>query len=105
MNKKFLESKIYIEIFSFKNHLTTATRLDKARMPGVSFMPPNVVEEARMKFQHLMHQISHLPIAPGQPDFVHGMVFHSTPHEDVQNFHLTNSAMEQVITTQMFTKK
>ncbi|KAM7364696.1 chorion peroxidase [Cochliomyia hominivorax] len=86
-----------------QNH--TGLRLNKARIPGVSFMPPHVVEEARLKFQHLMQQISMIPIVPGQPDFFHGMVFHSTPHEDVQNFHLTNSAMEQVITTQIFSKK
>lgn len=74
-------------------------------MPAVTFMPPHVIEEARLKFENLMHQIAMIPIAPGQPDFVHGMVFHSSPHEDMQNFHLSNSAMEQVITTQVFTKK
>lgn len=70
-----------------------------------TFLPMNVVEEARMKFEHLMHHIATLPVQPGRPDFLHGMVFHSSPQEDMQNFHLSNSAMEQVITSQVFSKK
>ncbi|XP_073819584.1 chorion peroxidase [Musca autumnalis] len=83
----------------------TAFRKDKARIPGITFIPSGIIDEARLKFQNLLHSIAFVPITPGQPEFVHNMVFHSTPHEDMQNFQLSNSAMEQVITTQVFTQK
>ena len=68
-------------------------------------MPLEIVEEARSMFQNLMHQMTMVSTAPGHPEFVHGMVFHSSIQEDLENFHLSNSAMEQLITTQVYTKK
>ncbi|XP_037956398.1 chorion peroxidase [Teleopsis dalmanni] len=86
-----------------QNH--TGINTDKARMPSSTFLPLSIVEEARLKLGQLMHHVAMLPVQQGHPDFFHGIAFHSTPKEDIQNFHLSNSAMQQVITSQIFTQK
>ncbi|XP_075146789.1 chorion peroxidase [Haematobia irritans] len=88
---------------SGQNH--TDSRSNKARLASHTFLSPSVVEEARFRFENLMHKMAMIPVMPGQPEFVHNMVFHSSLHEDLQNFQLSNSAMEQIITTQVFTEQ
>lgn len=85
--------------------LFTAKTVNKSRRPSTTLMPSQIVEEGRSIFQHLMHQTNVVSTAPGHPEFVHGMVFHSSLQEDLENFHLSNSAMEQLLTTQVYSKK
>ncbi|EDW83073.1 uncharacterized protein Dwil_GK22657 [Drosophila willistoni] len=90
-----------------QNHTVTKNQ-DKARVAQVdipSFLPPQVLEEARLNFQKLMHNVAQIPVHRGLPDFTHGIVFHSTTKDDIHNFAVSNNALEQVITTQIFGKK
>ncbi|XP_034116256.1 chorion peroxidase [Drosophila albomicans] len=73
--------------------------------PLPSILPAAVLEDARISFKNLMHDVAEMKVHRGLPDFTHGLVFHSTPKEDSQNFALSNNALEQVITTQMFGKQ
>uniref|UniRef100_A0A1I8PRJ4 Chorion peroxidase n=1 Tax=Stomoxys calcitrans TaxID=35570 RepID=A0A1I8PRJ4_STOCA len=89
--------------FTGQNH--TDLNSKKFRVHGFSFLPPSVIEEAHIRFENLMHKTGLIPVTPGQPEFAHNMVFHSSQHEDLQNFQLSNMAMEQIITTQVFKEK
>jgi len=91
-----------------QNH--TAPRLEqissKERRSGIpTILPLSVLDEARRNFEHLMHGIAQIPVRRGFPDFAHGLVFHSTAKDDLHNFAISNSAIEQVMTTQLFGKK
>ncbi|KAM8706014.1 hypothetical protein ACLKA7_010326 [Drosophila subpalustris] len=90
-----------------QNHTAGEEQKSKERrMSFPSILPPDVLEEARQSFQHLMHGVAHqMQVHRGQPDFIHGIVFHSTPSEDLHSFAVSNNALEQVITTQVFGKK
>ncbi|KAH8383684.1 hypothetical protein KR009_010037 [Drosophila setifemur] len=90
-----------------QNH--TAPRVEfsvkERRSSFPSILPLSVLDEARLNFEHLMHGVAQIPVRRGFPDFAHGLVFHSTGKDDLHNFALSNSAIEQVITTQLFGKK
>lgn len=87
-----------------QNH--TVQEDSKERRAAVpSFLPPDVLDEARKRFAHLMHEVAQMPVHRGNPDFAHGITFHSMPKEDSRIFGLSNNALEQVITTQVFGKK
>ncbi|XP_016951528.1 chorion peroxidase [Drosophila biarmipes] len=75
----------------------------RSSMPTI--LPPSLLDEARRNFEHLMHGIAQIPVRRGFPDFAHGLVFHSTAKDDLHNFAISNSAIEQVMTTQLFGKK
>ncbi|EDV91128.1 GH17282 [Drosophila grimshawi] len=88
-----------------QNHTAHESKERRSAFPAI--LPPDVLEEARKNFEQLMHGVAHLqiPVQRGHPDFIHGIVFHSTPKEDLHNFALSNNALEQVITTQVFGQK
>ncbi|ALC46682.1 Pxt, partial [Drosophila busckii] len=86
-----------------QNHTATTSKERQVAFP--LSLPNDVLEEANKNFQHLMHGFSQMPVQRGLPDFMHGLVFHSTPKEDSHSFALSNNALEQVITTQVFGKK
>uniref|UniRef100_A0A034VZV8 Chorion peroxidase n=2 Tax=Bactrocera dorsalis TaxID=27457 RepID=A0A034VZV8_BACDO len=86
-----------------QNH--TAKRAGTERTPFADFLPLSVLEESRQKFEKLMHNVAMLPVRRGQPEFLHGIAFHSNAVDDKQNFHLSNSAMQQIIAGQLFSKK
>ncbi|XP_064556463.1 chorion peroxidase [Drosophila montana] len=86
-----------------QNHTAQQNKARRATIP--SFLPPDVLEEARKNFEHLMHGVAQMPVLRGHPDFTHGIVFQSTPKEDLHNFALSNSALELVIASQVFGKK
>lgn len=78
----------------------------KERRSGFpTILSPAVLDEARRNFEHLMHGVAQIPVRRGFPDFAHGLVFHSTAKDDLHNFAISNSAIEQVMTTQLFGKK
>ncbi|XP_017047162.1 chorion peroxidase [Drosophila ficusphila] len=78
----------------------------KERRSGFpTILPISVLDEARRQFEHLMNGVSQIPVRRGFPDFAHGLVFHSTAKDDLHNFAISNSAIEQVMTTQLFGKK
>ncbi|EDW32662.1 GL18268 [Drosophila persimilis] len=87
-----------------QNH--TAPRLEsrERRADFPSFVSPTLLDEARRNFEHLMHGVAQIPVHRGLPDFSHGIVFHSTAKEDLHNFGLSHNALEQVFTTQLFSK-
>ncbi|XP_030375898.1 chorion peroxidase [Scaptodrosophila lebanonensis] len=89
---------------SGQNH--TVSNQNKARRSTLPLiLPVDVLEEARKNFKHLMQDIAQIPVHPGQPDFTHGIMFHSTPQEDLHQQQLSNNALQQVITSQVFSKK
>ncbi|XP_017874355.1 PREDICTED: chorion peroxidase [Drosophila arizonae] len=77
----------------------------KARAVFQTILPPDVIEDARKNFKHLMHGVAQIPVNRGHPDFTHGIMFHSSPKDDFHNFALSNSAFELVIASQVFGKK
>lgn len=87
-----------------QNH--TVREDNKERRAAVpSFLPADVLDEARKRFAQLMHEVAQMPVHRGNPDFAHGIAFHSMPKEDSRIFGLSSNALEQVITTQVFGKK
>lgn len=66
----------------------------------------SIIEEGRKKYSDMMNHHSFSVIVPRErPDFIHNMVFHSTPQENLHNFQISNSAVEEVVTTQVFKEK
>ncbi|KAH8276325.1 hypothetical protein KR026_011884 [Drosophila bipectinata] len=89
-----------------QNHTAPRPASAKERRSGLpAILSPSVLEEARRNFEHLMHGVAQIPVRRGFPDFAHGLVFHSTAKDDLHNFAISNSAIEQVITTQIFGQK
>ncbi|BFG00490.1 chorion peroxidase [Drosophila madeirensis] len=88
-----------------QNHTVPRSASRERRSDFPSFLSPDVLDEARRNFEHLMHGVAQIPVRRGLPDFSHGIVFHSTAKEDLHNFALSNNALEQVFTTQLFSKK
>ncbi|KAH8248259.1 hypothetical protein KR038_009704 [Drosophila bunnanda] len=86
-----------------QNH--TAAVRERAVSSFPAILSPAILEEARRNFEHLMNGVAQIPVRRGFPDFAHGLVFHSTANDDLQNFAISNSAIQQVITTQLFGKK
>ena len=84
-----------------QNH--TAQRTDSARSQQTTMLSMHVVEEARLKLEQLLHQVANMPVQRGEPD-LQRMIFHTSPQEEMLNFHLSKSAMEQVIFHQIFSK-
>lgn len=96
---------MYIDTNELFDEIYLVLQSFKARTPIRHLMPDRVVEQSRLKFKHLMDNINRQPIAPGHPDFFHGLIFHSSPQEDMQTLHSSFSALEQVITTQVLSQE
>ncbi|KAH8359774.1 hypothetical protein KR093_008713, partial [Drosophila rubida] len=88
-----------------QNHTAGEQSKERGAFKALLPLPLAVLEDARISFKNLMRDVAKMKVHRGQPDFAHGIVFHSTPKEDSQNFALSNTALEQVITTQMFGKQ
>ncbi|XP_017471463.1 PREDICTED: chorion peroxidase [Rhagoletis zephyria] len=86
-----------------QNH--TAIRPGIERTPFAAVLPMSVVEESRQKFEQLMKNVAKLPVRRGQPEFLHSITFHSNSFDDKHNFHLSNSAVQQIIAGQLISKK
>ncbi|XP_053964622.1 chorion peroxidase [Anastrepha ludens] len=86
-----------------QDHIGKRPRIERTHF--VEFMPISVMEETRQRFHHLMHNIAMQPVARGKPEFLHGISFHSSALDDKENFHLSNSAMQQVIAAQLLSSK
>lgn len=86
-----------------QNHTYKSNKERFAFHDGLHF---SIVEEGRKKYSNMMsHHSSSQHVSRDRPDFIHNMVFHSSPHENMQNFHMSNSAVEEVVTTQVFQEK
>lgn len=65
----------------------------------------SIIEEARIKFSKLIDDSQFISVPRRNPEFLHHMVFHSSPQENLHNFQISNSAVEEVITSQVFKEK
>lgn len=77
----------------------------KERSLGLPGLSESIIEEARAKFALLMKNAVGAAVQRGHPDFLHNIVFHSSAQEDVESFEISASAMEEVITSQIFREK
>lgn len=86
-----------------QNHTFTSNKERFAFHQGFHI---SIIEEGRQKFADMMNQHTQSVNIPRErPDFMHHMVFHSTPQENHHNFEISNSAVEEVITAQVFKDK
>lgn len=83
-----------------QNH--TIQRENKPRFLGFPTLTEDILEKARSKFAKLMQTAVGTAVQRGHPDFLHNIVFHSNPQEDIEGFHISASAMQEVIASQVF---
>ncbi|XP_055903561.1 chorion peroxidase [Eupeodes corollae] len=72
------------------------------RFARFSGLTDDILEKARAKFAKIMQSTVGAAVKKGHPDFLHNIVFHSNPQEDIEGFHISASAMQEVITSQIF---
>lgn len=83
-----------------QNH--TFSKDTKPRFLGFPTLTEDVLEKARAKFAKIMQSAVGAAVQRGHPDFLHNIMFHSNPQEDIESFHISTTAMQEVITSQIF---
>lgn len=86
-----------------QNHTQKSKKERFAFHEGIHF---SIIAEGRKKFANIMsHHSFSQDVSRDRPEFIHNFVFHSNPEESLQNYQISNSAVEEVITTQVFQEK